>query len=240
MAVDPVTAAAQVTADLDGRALAGLVGEMPPDVAADVLADLAASWAPSPCADADPPRGDDGATGRPEPITVRADMYQEEIAAIFADYDLLALPVVDEHDELIGQVTVDDIVDVIHEEATEDNLKMAALSPLVLFVPAIMAMDGNSGIQTSTVTVRALATGALPRGRVGPALRRELRAAAGIGLLLGTVVFLVARVWTDGSPVVPCAGFAMFAEVLLSAGIGAVIPPLLPGHGPRSRRRLRP
>ena len=94
----------------------------------------------------------------------------------------------------------------------------------MLFVPAIMAMGGNSGIQTSTVTVRALATGALRRGRVGPALWRELRAASGIGLLLGTVVFLVAHLWTDGSPVAPCAGFAMVAAVVLSAGIGAVIP----------------
>ena len=39
-----------------------------------------------------------------------------------------------------------------------------------------------------------------------------------------TVVFLVAHLWTDGSPVAPCAGFAMVAAVVLSAGIGAVIP----------------
>ena len=204
-----------------------------------------------------------------EPITVRADMDQEEIAAIFADYDLLALPVVDEQDELIGQVTVDDIVDVIHDEATEDNLKMAAtssremeepsalgvarrrlpwlmlclagtlltggvldlfsgvlaaFSPLVLFVPAIMAMGGNSGIQTSTVTVRALATGMLHRGRIGQALWREFRVASGMGLFLGAIVFAVAYLWTDGSAVASCAGLAMFAAVVLSAVIGAVIP----------------
>ena len=47
----------------------------------------------------------------------------------------------------------------------------------MLFVPAVMAMGGNSGIQTSTVTVRALATGALRRGRAGQALWRELGAA---------------------------------------------------------------
>jgi magnesium transporter len=69
-----------------------------------------------------------GAIADREPITVRADMDQEEIAEIFADYDLLAMPVVDAHDTLVGQVTVDDIVDVIQEEATEDNLKMAATS----------------------------------------------------------------------------------------------------------------
>ena len=60
----------------------------------------------------------------------RAD--QEEIAAIFADYDLLALSMVDEHDELIGQVTVDDIVDAIHEEATEDNPQDGGPEPFLL------------------------------------------------------------------------------------------------------------
>ncbi len=75
-----------------------------------------------------------------EPMTVRADMDQEEIAAILADYDLLALPVVDEHDELVGQVTVDDIVDVIHEEATEDNLKMAATSSREMEDPSVLGV----------------------------------------------------------------------------------------------------
>jgi len=63
-----------------------------------------------------------------EPITVRADLDQEEIAETFADYDLLALPVIDGDGMLVGQVTVDDIIDVIHQEATEDNLKMGATS----------------------------------------------------------------------------------------------------------------
>ena len=60
-------------------------------------------------------------------IAVRADMDQEEIVQIFADYDLLALPVVDEEGRLVGRVTVDDIVDIIQEEATEDIYEMAAI-----------------------------------------------------------------------------------------------------------------
>jgi magnesium transporter len=101
---------------------------------------------------------------------------------------------------------------------------LAALSPLVLFLPAIMAMGGNSGIQASTVTVRSLATGLLPHDQVRQALWRELRVAAGMGLFLGGLVFVVAYVWTAGSPVAACAGIAMFAAVLLSAVLGAVIP----------------
>lgn len=54
---------------------------------------------------------------------------QEEVAATFSKYDLLALPVVDKENRLVGIVTVDDIVDVMEEEATEDFQKMAAMSP---------------------------------------------------------------------------------------------------------------
>lgn len=86
-----------------------------------------------------------------------------------------------------------------------------------------MAMCGNSGIPTSTVTVRALATGVLHPGRVSQALWRELRAAAGMGLFLGAIVFAVDRLWTGGSTVASCAGFAMFAAILLSAVVGAVV-----------------
>ena len=101
---------------------------------------------------------------------------------------------------------------------------LAILSSLVLFVPAIMAMGGNSGIQTSTVTVRSLATGILLPEQVHRALWRELRVATLMGMFLGLVVFAVAYVWTDGSTVAPCAGIAMFAAVVLSAVLGATNP----------------
>ena len=54
---------------------------------------------------------------------------QEEVAATFNKYDLLALPVVDKEMRLVGIVTVDDIVDVMEQEATEDFQKMAAMAP---------------------------------------------------------------------------------------------------------------
>lgn len=54
---------------------------------------------------------------------------QEEAAAIFRKYSLMALPVVDGEERLVGIITVDDIVDVIDEETTEDMEKMAALLP---------------------------------------------------------------------------------------------------------------
>ena len=205
-----------------------------------------------------------------DPIAVREEMDQEEIAQIFADYDLLALPVVDEEGELVGQVTVDDIVDIIQEEATEDFYEMAAIRPgeaeersiprmvgrrlpwllvclagtllsggvihlffapladvwplLMIFVPAIMAMGGNTGIQTSTVTVRSLATGQLPPGEATVTVLRELGIALAMGILLAAVVFAAAFLWTDNPLVAGCVGLAMLAAVLFSAGLGAMIP----------------
>ncbi|MFV9644364.1 MAG: magnesium transporter [Desulfobacterales bacterium] len=58
-------------------------------------------------------------------IAVKTDVDQEEVAKIVERYDILAVPVVDEYGKLVGLVTVDDIIDIIREEATEDILKMA-------------------------------------------------------------------------------------------------------------------
>ena len=58
-------------------------------------------------------------------ISVRTNMDQEEVAKIVTKYDVLAVPVVDEENKLVGVIMVDDIIDVIREENTEDMLKMA-------------------------------------------------------------------------------------------------------------------
>jgi len=61
----------------------------------------------------------------PDVISVRTEMDQEEVAKIVARYDILAVPVVDEANKLVGIVTVDDVIDIFRAEATEDILKMA-------------------------------------------------------------------------------------------------------------------
>ena len=60
-------------------------------------------------------------------FTVKTDTDQEEVAKIVARYDILAVPVVDDTNQLVGIVTVDDVIDIIREEATEDILKMAGV-----------------------------------------------------------------------------------------------------------------
>lgn len=61
-------------------------------------------------------------------ISARVDMDQEEVARQVAAYNLLAIPVVDEENKLVGIITVDDVIDVIKEEATEDIMHLAGVS----------------------------------------------------------------------------------------------------------------
>ena len=60
----------------------------------------------------------------PDVVSVSTETDQEEVAQVVERYDLLAVPVVDDANKLLGIVTVDDVIDVIRQEATEDILKM--------------------------------------------------------------------------------------------------------------------
>ncbi|BDI17985.1 hypothetical protein ANSO36C_37870 [Nostoc cf. commune SO-36] len=61
-------------------------------------------------------------------IKVRTETPQEEVARIMQRYDLIAIPVVDREDRLVGIVTIDDVMDILEEEATEDIQKLAGVS----------------------------------------------------------------------------------------------------------------
>jgi magnesium transporter len=65
-----------------------------------------------------------------EPIFIRADADQEEAARLIARYDLIALPVLDGRDQLVGIVTADDAMDVTEEEVTEDFHKGSTVGPI--------------------------------------------------------------------------------------------------------------
>ncbi len=61
-------------------------------------------------------------------ISARADMDQEEVARQVAAYNLLAIPVVNEENKLVGIITVDDVIDVLKDEATEDIYRLAGVA----------------------------------------------------------------------------------------------------------------
>lgn len=72
---------------------------------------------------------------RPKPITVSALEDQEEVAKKISKYNLLAVPVLEKDGSVVGFVTVDDVVDVLIEEGTEDILRMGAIEPGALDRP---------------------------------------------------------------------------------------------------------
>ncbi len=78
----------------------------------------------------------------PEVISVPAGTDQEECARLMARYDLLALPVVDSGDVLLGVITIDDLIDVLEEETTEDIQRLGGAEPL-----------GRSYLDSSVFTV---------------------------------------------------------------------------------------
>ena len=61
-------------------------------------------------------------------VFVKADLDQEDVADLISQYNLTSIPVVDENMKLLGRITVDDIIDVMEEESTEDILKIAGVS----------------------------------------------------------------------------------------------------------------
>lgn len=63
------------------------------------------------------------------PVKVSTNDDKEYVAQVFAKYDYLSIPVVDSEDRLVGVITVDDILDVLEEETTEDFERMAATIP---------------------------------------------------------------------------------------------------------------
>jgi magnesium transporter len=202
-------------------------------------------------------------------ICVRPETDQEEVARIAGRYDLLAVPVVDEQRHLLGIVTVDDVLDVIKEEAAEDMLLMAGVSDtpdetnvgrvrtaagrlpwllvtlagglaiselihhfdpllkgeLVLagFIPIVMGMEGNVGIQSATVTVRGIATGKIDAGVSRNVLGEVLN-----GLFLGVVfaALIGGYCWLrfGVGPVAASVAVAVLTGMTSASLVGALVP----------------
>jgi magnesium transporter len=72
-----------------------------------------------------------------EPKLVPVAMDQEEVAFLFRQYDLLSAPVIDDAGRLVGSITVDDVVDVIDEEAEEDIMHLGGVSETDLYLPVL-------------------------------------------------------------------------------------------------------
>ncbi len=206
-----------------------------------------------------------------EVFSVTTDTDQEEVAKIVARYDILAVPVVDETNKLVGIVTVDDVIDIFREEATEDILKMAGVGEefvetqsvirstrkrmpwlfasclggviasivigsfeaslsevayLAAFIPVIMGMGGNVGIQSSTIVVRGLATGRLNVRDVWAVVSKELVIGLILGAGYGVLIGAVAQFRYNTAAVALSAGLGTLSSMSIASLMGSIMPML--------------
>ena len=208
-------------------------------------------------------------------VRVNVNTDQEQVAQLVARYNLLAIPVVDASNRLVGVVTVDDIIDVIRLEATEDFLKMAGAGdeleqrstlraakarlpwlmasfiggvfaamligvyeepiakvvPLAAFIPIILGMGGNVGIQSSTIVTRGLALGRIDAAQLTSVVTRELLVSVVCGVVYGVLLGSVA--WIQYAGTMPnsfhlgaTVGLSVGAAMIIAATIGGAIPML--------------
>jgi magnesium transporter len=204
-----------------------------------------------------------------EPLRVEPDADQEEVARLVARYDLLAVPVTDIDGTMLGVITVDDVIDVIRDEATEDMYHLAGLSEddrvfsspllsfrkrlpwmvlnlatvsvaasvvilfessieqlvgLAVFLPVVAGMGGNGGIQTLTVTTRAIALGEIEFSTGLRVVGKEMLVGLSLGAAVGTLCGGFAYVWM-GSPYLGLVLFFSLIVTLSFAGLlGAAVP----------------
>ncbi len=205
-------------------------------------------------------------------ITIPSGLDQEEVAQRFQRYDLISAPVVNDKGQLVGRITIDDIVDVIQDEAQEDigylggtgeeevgernilkasslrlpwllvsfvgelmnvfliaryEMTLANLIIIAFFIPIIIAVAGNVGIQSSTIVIRGLASGEIPLHHT---FRRVLREVL-VGTLNGTIIALALGIviffWKQEVRISIAVGASMICVVIIAAITGSLTPILL-------------
>jgi magnesium transporter len=211
---------------------------------------------------------------KPHIVTIAVDDDQEDAARTMAKYDLLALPVVDRSHRILGIITVDDVMDVVVEEATEDAHKLGAVEPLeapylstpvwqlvrarapwlivlfiamlatgsviehysatmaimlLWFVPLITSAGGNSGSQSATLIIRAMAVERLSNRDGLRVLGREILVGVSLGLIVGVVgvVRVLVTSSTRNFEMAVTIGASVTAVVTVGALLGSGVPLLL-------------
>lgn len=213
-------------------------------------------------------------------ISVRTSEDQEEVARQVERYNILAIPVVDDENKIVGVVTVDDTIDVLRDEATEDFLKMAGTSKeeiveksvfsslkvrspwliaslaggliaaaiidnfkitlenvilLSAFLPVIIGMGGNVGIQSTTLIVRGLATGRINIKHIWHVMLKEISVGFSLGVCYGVLLSLLALVLTTfglfsqaseiGLPIIGLIiGLSICVSMFIATTVGTFIP----------------
>ena len=95
---------------------------------------------------------------------------------------------------------------------------------LATFIPVIMGMGGNVGTQSSSITVRGLATGKVDNTKPLSHILREIRTGAVMGILCGAIIGIVALVWHGSFMLGVIIGVSMFCAMSIAALMGALTP----------------
>ncbi|MGO4707142.1 magnesium transporter [Microvirga sp. 2MCAF38] len=199
------------------------------------------------------------------PITTTPLTDREDLARLISKYNLLAVPVVDEAGHVLGIVTVDDIIDAIVEESTEDVQKFGGVEAftkpymdisfpemirkrggwlcalflgemltasamqyfedeisravvLALFIPLIMSSGGNSGSQSTSLLIRALALRDIHLHDWWRVALREIPSGITLGFILGVIAIIRISLWQK-------LGFFDYGEhwVLVALTVGTAL-----------------
>jgi magnesium transporter len=208
------------------------------------------------------------------PIVVQADSDQEEAARLLSQYDFLAIPVIDASNRLVGVISVDDLVDVIQAEATEDIQKLGGSEPLVesylktpattlfqkriwwllvlffaetitgnimrhyedaltemialsFFIPLLIDAGGNSGSQTVTTLVRALALGEIDVEDTWKAVKKEMATGLLLGAVIGVAAFIRAEFMGIATNLGSVVGISAFFIIAWASTVAAILPMVL-------------
>jgi magnesium transporter len=162
-------------------------------------------------------------------ISARVDMDQEEVARQVAAYNLLAIPVVDAENKLVGIITVDDVIDVIKDEATEDIYRLAGVAgDERAFTPATESLRKRLpwlGINLLTAFLAAAVVGVF-EGTIDlfPVLAVFMPIVAGMGGNAGTqTLTVIVRGIALGELSWSNSRKALFKEALVGLGNGVVL-----------------
>ena len=195
---------------------------------------------------------------------------QEVAAKVFQDTDLVSIPVLSKHNLLLGVVHVEDILDVIQFEATEDFHKMATVNTiegslkdttfsflyrkrvvwlvvlvfmnvfsvagiahfediiesniaLVFFLPLLVDSGGNAGSQSSTLMIRAMATGEVKASDWLKMFMKEISVALALGLTMAFAVSVVGF-YRGGPEIAFVVSLTMVVIVMVGSLIGMSLP----------------
>ncbi len=131
-------------------------------------------------------------------ISVSVDMDQEEVAEVVSKYDFLAVPVVDHDNRLVGIITVDDVIDVIYDEASEDIFRLGGSTELVDdYVGTRISRALKSRLPWLFVTMlEGIIAGQVLRG-----LENELRAVVALAFFIPLLTGMGGNVGTQSATV---------------------------------------